>query len=109
MNYDLRGGDNVSYTNSHKPNGKSRPSGTLNGLVSSETSPVDTPLYPITFKRGQRSNEALLKATAEFYIEVVSTRDLGNKNHQKLEIFGICYSVCEFHTSLENIGIILQI
>ena len=49
VNYDHSGGDNVSYANSYKPNGKSRPSGTLSGLVSSEPSPVDTPLYPSTF------------------------------------------------------------
>ena len=73
VNYDHRVGDSVSYTNSNKLNRISRPSGTLNGLVSSEPSPVDTPLYPSTFKRGQRSSEALLNAAAECYIEGVST------------------------------------
>ena len=77
VSYDHRVGDSVSYTNSYKQNGISRPSGTLNGLVSSELSPVDTPLYPSTFKRGQRSSEALLNAAAECYIEGVSTRDIG--------------------------------
>ena len=109
VNYDLRGSDNVSYTDSHKPNGISRSPVTLNRLVSSKTSPVDTPLYPSTFKRGLPRSEDLLKAVAECYIEGVSTRGIGNKNHQKLEILGICYSVCVFHTRLENIGIILQI
>ena len=41
--------------------------------------------------------------------EGISTRDLGNKNHQKLEILGIRYSVCVFRTSPENIRRILQI
>ena len=72
VNYDHRGSENGSYTNSYKPNGISRPSGTLNGLVSSEPSPVDTPLYPSKFKLGQRSSEALLNAAAECYIEGVS-------------------------------------
>ena len=73
VSYDQRGGENGIY----KPNGISRPSGTLNGLVSSEPSPVDTPLYPSKFKLGQRSSEALLNAAAECYIEGVSTRDIG--------------------------------
>ena len=65
VNYGLLGSDNVSNTNSHKPNGMSRSSVTLNRLVSSETSPVDTPLYLSTFNRGQLRSEDLLKATAE--------------------------------------------
>ena len=53
VNCDHWRGENGSYTNSYKRNGISRPSGTLNGVVSSEPSPGDTPLYPSTFKRGQ--------------------------------------------------------
>ena len=77
MSYDHRAGENGSNTNSFKANGISGLSGTLNGLVSSEPSPVDTPLYPSTLKRSQRSCEALLNAVAECYIEGVSTRDIG--------------------------------
>ena len=77
MNYDHQAGQNGSYTNSFKSEGISKTSGTLNRLVSDVPNPVDTPLYPSTFKRGQRSSEALLNAAAECYLEGVSTRDSG--------------------------------
>ena len=94
MNCDHRGGENGSYTNSYKPNGESRPSGTLNGLVSSEPSPSDTPLYLSTFNGGQRSSEALLNA-AECYFEGVSTRDIGKIS----DLFG---SVSMLSTQVSN-------
>ena len=77
MNYDHRSGQNGSYTNSLKSEGISKTSGTLNRLVSDVPNPVDTPLCPSTFKRGQRSSEVLLNAAAECYLEGVSTRDSG--------------------------------
>ena len=77
MNYDHRVGQNGSNANSFKSEGISKTSGTLNRLVSDVPNPVDTPLCPSTFKRGQRSSEALLNAAAECYLEGVSTRDIG--------------------------------
>ena len=68
MNYDHRAGQNGSYTNRFKSEGLSKTSGKSNRLVSDVPNPVDTPLYPSTFKRGQRSSEALLNAAAECYL-----------------------------------------
>ena len=77
MNYDHRAGQNGSYTNSFNSEGKSKTSGMLNRLVSDVPNSVDTPLSPSTFKRGQRSSEAILNAVAECNLEGVSTRDSG--------------------------------
>ena len=76
MKHDHRADRNGSYTNSFKSEGISKTFCTLNRLVSDEPNPVDTPIYPNTFKRGQRSSEALLNAAAECYLEGVSTRDI---------------------------------
>ena len=57
----------------------------MNRLVSSKHRPVDTPLYPSTFKRGQRTSVDLLNAAAKCYVKGVSTRDNGMKSDQ----FGI--------------------
>ena len=57
----------------------------MNRLVSDEHNPVDTPLYPSTFRRAQRSSEALLNAAAECYLERGSTRDIG----KIFDLFGI--------------------
>ena len=75
MNYEHQAGQNGRYTNSFKSEGKSKTSGMLNRLVSDVPNPVDTPLCPSTFNRGQRSNEDLLNAAAECNLECVSTRD----------------------------------
>ena len=76
-NYDHRAGQNGSYANSFKSDGISKTFCTLNRLISDEPNLIDTPLYPSTFKRGQRSGEALLNAAAERYLEGVSTRVIG--------------------------------
>ena len=77
MYYDHRAGRNGSYTNRFKSEGISKTSGTLNRLVSDVPDPVDTPLCPSTFKRGQRSSGALPNAVAECYLVGVSNRDSG--------------------------------
>ena len=85
VNYDHRAGQNGSYTNSFKSDGRSKASETLNRLVSDVPNPVDTPIYTSTIKRGQRSSEALPKVAAECYLEGVSTRDIG----KIFDLFGI--------------------
>ena len=69
---DHRAGDISGYRNGYNPDGATTASGSLNLLPSQISSSVNTPLYPGTVNRGQRSSEALLNVAAECYIEGVS-------------------------------------
>ena len=57
MSYNHRVGRNGSYEYSYKSEGVSKPSGTLNLLVSDVSNPVDTWLHLSTVKSGQRNSE----------------------------------------------------
>ena len=62
---DHRAGDISGYRNGYNPDGATNASYSLNLFPSQIFSSVNTPFYPSTINRGQRSCEVLLNVAAE--------------------------------------------
>ncbi len=77
--YGHRVGEFGGHRNGYKPEGLPNTSGSLNSLASKVSGSVDTPLYPETMNRGQRSSEALVNVAAECYLEGVYSREISRR------------------------------
>ena len=77
--YSHQVGEIGGHRNGYKPEGLPNTSGSLNLLASRISGSADTPLYPETMNRGQRSSEALLNVAAECYLEGVYSREISKR------------------------------
>ncbi len=74
--YEQTGENRRGYANGYKPKRLATQVGMLDVQVPKTANHRDTPFYPRTLARGQRSSQAMLSAATEYYFQGVSTRNV---------------------------------